>query len=307
MPKVLGEREAANLGDISLVRKNKFWTKQSKFARTYYVLSDNVSQTEATIMATSGVPQHLSILSGAWCIRQEAKEVATVGKHPTLGVPCILWEVTCHFDSDVDVDEASQTPTARTPKVRWYGENEEELLDADAITGDPIVTPAGERLLVTGPACISILEVRRFESPPFSPTIQLDYANHANSTTFYGAPEGTALMLPIEASEPQVIDSTSVVEVIYRIKFKIKKAPGGGLQSNTWMAKPLAQGTKYLKEGSGGSGGMVATVYTDANGNRTTVNLAADGTKLPPDAPPVFLAFNRFPKVNFNTLALGPF
>lgn len=302
MPMVLGEREAANLGGIDLVKTGKFYTTKKKFERNYYVLSDNLLQTEQTIITTSGIPDYLSELSGAWCMKKKGKEIQRVGRHPVTGVPCVLWEVSASFDSDVDIEEATMTPQARTPKLRWYGENEEEVLETDAVSGDPIVTAAGEQIIITGPTVISILEVRRYEVPPFDPTIQLAYANHTNLTEFYGAPTGTALMQAPEAGEEQVIEQERVIEVIYRIKFKMRRAPGGSFLENTWNAKPLHQGTKFFPEV-----GSPAQVYTDKLGNQTTVNLAANGTRLADGDPAVYLDFARHAKAEFNTLSLGPF
>lgn len=300
MPKLLGEKDGTSTGTVGLVKKDRFYTLQAKFSRTYYVLSDNLSQNEATIIATSGIPPLLSLLSGAWCMEKKGKEITRV-IHPVTGVPAVLWEVTASFDSDVDVDEADQSPEARTPKVRWYGENEEELLEKDAITGDAIQTVPGEPILIEVPYVRPILEVKRFELPPFDPDTQLDFANHTNSAAFYGAPEGTALMLPIEASEEQVVDQVRVITVTYKVKFNIKEE-GGGMAIDTWKAKPLHHGFKFFP-----AVGEPAEVYNDKHGNPATINLAADGTQLGDGDNPVFLSFNRFPKANLNLLNLGPF
>lgn len=301
MPKLLGEKEATNSGSVGLVKKNKFYTLQARFSRTYYVLADNTSQQEATIIATSGIPPLLSLLTGAWCMNKQGKEVAAIPNHPVTGVPTVLWEVTADFDSDVDVEEADQSPEARTPKIRWYGENETEVLEKDAITGDAIETVPGEPIIVEVPVVRPVLEVRRFEIPPFDPDTILDYVNHANSTAFYGAPEGTALMLPMDVSEEKIVDEIRVIEVTYRIKFNIKK-DGDSLASDTWKAKPLHHGFKYFKDVAD-----PPLTWTDERGNPATINLAEDGTRLADGADPVFLEFNRYPKVNFNTLNLGPF
>lgn len=305
MPKVLGPVEASALASFQVVKKNKIETLQSRFSRSYYVLSDNTSQNEVDIANTAGIPPLYSILGGAWCVKIDPKEIATIGRHPTTGVTCILYEVRCDFDSDTDVQEANQAPTAKTPKVSWTGELEEDVLEKDAITGYPIQTVPGEPIPETGPFPIAILEVRRYEYPPFNPGVMLAYAAHTNSTPFYGAPSGTALMMPMTVSEVQVVNNTRVVEVAYQIKFKIKKNSSGALEQDTWASRPLHEGYKFFPEV-----GKPAEIARDKFGNPRTVNLKQDGTKLPDNAPLnqlFFLTFNRFPKANFNFLNLGPY
>lgn len=306
MPKVLDEKEATRVGSFQVVKRNQTPTLQSKFSRTYYVLSDNTSQGEPEITATIGIPPISSLLYGAPCVKHDPREVATIGRHPSTGVICTLWEVKCDFDSDVDTEESNQSPEARTPNVSWTSEFEEHPIEQDAITGDPIETVPGDLIPLTVPIPIPILEVRRFQLPPFDPDIQLDYMAHTNSATFYGAPPGCVLMSGIQASEVQVVDKVRVVEVSYQLKFRVRRASGGGsFEEDGWASRPLHKGPKFLP-----AVGKPPEQALDKLGNPTEFNLKEDGTQLPFNSPVedrVYLKFNVYPKANFNNLNLGPF
>lgn len=306
MPYFLGEKDGANSGELALVTKNNLPTSKLTFQRVYQVIADDANQSEALILSTTGIPALYQKVSYAYCVKKSGQEVATV-KHPVTGILSILWEVTCDFDSNLDAEEAEKTPTEKKPKIRWYGQSIEEVLEKDVITGKPITTVPGEQILITYPVAIAILEVKRFENYPFSPDTIFEYQNTTNSEPFYGAPIGTALMLPIEAEET-IIDGERYIASTYRIQFKLKKNSSGAYIQDTWLAEPLHQGTKYFPHLVIGSGDQPpAQVAADAYGNPTTVNLSETGLKLPPGFPPVFLKFNKHRKVDFNLLSLGPY
>ena len=297
MPTSLGEVAAVNKGEKRLRQRDRFFFLTKKFTRSYEVLSDDLDQSEDEIIATTGVPVLFSNLNGAYCIGKRGREKDRI-MHPATGVPAVRWHVDCEFDSDVEIDEADQPPEARTPKIRWYGEEEEEVLEKDIETKKPIQTVPGEPILVTRPIVRPILEVSRYELFPFDPAIMLDYADRINSVAFWGAPEGTARMLPMEVEEEH-IGQVKYNRVTYRIKFRMKDKAGGGYEEDTWKREVLHHGSLYIE------GGKVKEYKV--GGGRSTVNLDAAGAKLGPADPAVFLSFNQFNKKNFNALNLGPF
>jgi len=297
-PKVIGIKNASHSSNLTLERQDKLWARRKTFRRTYYVLSDNISQTEDDIVLAPGIPPLFFNLSGAFCISQNPKEATRI-IHPNTGIPAILWEVPCQFDSNVDEDQ-DQPPEAKTPIIRWYGESEEEVLEKDLVTEDPIRTDAEETLIVTTQTPVPILEVKRYEFYPFDPNIILDYGNHTNSTAFYGAPVGSALMMPPQADE-ETIEGVKYVRVTYRIKFKIRKI-AGVQQVDTWKARVLHVGHKFKNDAG------KLEIYTDKTGNPAEVFLEnGTGKKLATGVDPQYKEFNRYPKVNFNNLNLGPF
>jgi len=301
MPKVLGLKNATSGGTLALEQQDKSWANRKRFKRTYLVLADTQDDTEEDIVATTGIPPLFSSLQGAFCVSQNPKEVSRI-IHPVTGVNSIIWEVPCSFDSNVDASEdQNQPPEAKTPQIRWYGESEEETLEKDLITEEPIRTDAEEPLIVTTQNVIAVLEVKRYEFYPFDPNIIIDYGNHVNSSTFYGAPLGTVLMMPPEAQE-ESIEGIKYVQVTYRMKFKIRKFPVEGIQVQTWKARVLHVGYKYKNDD-----GKIA-IYEDKDGNPAQVFLEnGTGKKLDTGEDPQFKEFNRYPWADFNDLNLGPF
>lgn len=298
MPQVLGIKNATPSATIALEKQEKIWARRKTFSQTYLVLADDDSQTEDDIILTAGIPPLFFVLNGAACISQNPKEATRV-VHPVTGVPSILWEVPCKFDSNVDLTQ-DQPPEAKTPILRWYGESEEEVLEKDLITEEPIRTDAEEPLIVTTQIPVAILEIKRYEFYPFDPNIILNYGNHVNSTPFYGAPVGSALMMPPE-SEEDTIEGVKYVNVTYRVKFKIRKV-AGVMEHNTWVARVLHVGYKFVNDK-----GKIA-LYEDKDGNPEQVFLeVGTGKKLATGVDPEYKKFNRYPKTNFNVLNLGPF
>lgn len=300
MPKVIGTEDGSIQANYSLIKKDQIYVTKKTFSIVKWVLADTTADTEDTIRLTVGVPQLWTTYNGAVCMRVSPKEHTTVYAHPTTGLKTILWKVKADYDSDVDTGQ-NQPPNAKPPTVRWHGESEDILLEKDPITGDPIQTKAEEAILLTTPHVLPVLEVSRYETYPFDPDVILDYAHHTNSASFWGAPKGSALMLPMSVDE-ETIEQVKWCKVTYRIKFKIKKQ-GANMLEDTWMARILHHGYKYRP-----SANAEPVTAQDKHGNPITVNLAnADGTKLATNADPEFLEFNQFTKVDFNNLSLGPF
>lgn len=293
MPTLLGIKDGSFSANFSLEKKDKFTIRVKKFSKTYYVLADSLADTEEEIVATSGIPGLFSLDNGARVKTQDPKETTRV-IHPVTAVATSIWEVGINWDSSVDDDD--EDPENKPPKIRWSGEVEEELLEEDAVTGDPVQTDAEEPQLISTPIVLPILEVKRYEFFPFDPSTMLEFAHHTNATSFWGAPAGAALMLPMEADEETIEDIRYAV-VTYRIKFKIK--PG---VTEPWKARVLHHGFKYREKV-----GAKPSIYQDKFGNPATINLAVGGTKAKDGDPPNYKEWNRFTKAEFNALGLGPF
>lgn len=302
MPRVLGIKDGSYKSDVQTqrVRGNR-WKDTKRFSQTYIVLADDDTQTDSDIQNTTGIPPKFYPLYGCYCVAHHPVEVATI-KHPVTGVTTILWEVTVDFDSDVDPDE-DDLPESRPPKTRWIGEVEEEVLERDTVTGAAIQTANYERILVTTPAVLPVLEITRWEFYPFNPLVMLFYANRVNRTWFWGAPPGTALMLPMEVGEYELMNGIKYVPVTYRIKFKLRPDPSNPaiLLQNPWKARVLHQGYAVRP-----AAGVTPEIHVDANERPTMVNLNLDGTENT-SATPVYLEWNRFALADLNALSLGPF
>ncbi len=298
MPQVIGV-ENGTIGADESLQFRKIWVRHKKLSITYLVLSDDQTQTEDDILAASGIPPLFYPLNGCRCKKRTPKEDTRV-IHPITGVAASLWKVECEFDSEVKAED-DQPPESKPPVVGWRGLTEEELLEDDAITGEPIQTTAEEPIFLKGPTTIPVLDITRYEQYPFDPDVMLRFANRTNSAPFWGAPVGTVWMEPMDVGE-ETIEQVKYNKVRYSLKFKIRYNAGGGMIPNTWLARPLNHGFKYRE-----SANKAPVIYFDKHGHPATVNLAADGTRLPAESPPIRLAFNRTTQIDFNILSLGPF
>lgn len=293
MPKVLGVKDGSIESDVDIEKRDKRWVARKKLRLTYYVLGDTLNTDEDDITSTSGIPPLFYPYKGTLCKSRKAKETNRI-IHPVTGVAAGLWEVTCEFDNDLNPDD-EQPPESKPPTIRWSGETEEEVLEKDAVTGLPVQTDAEEPIIITTPFVCPVLEIKRYEAYPFDPDVMLAYVHKTNSTGFWGAPAGSALMLPMEVDE-ETIEKIKYAVVTYRIKFKIK--PG---IAEPWMARVLHHGFKYRK-----NAGEKPTIFMDKHGNPATINLT-NGIGTKKEGLPDYLEFNRFTKANFNALSLGPF
>jgi hypothetical protein len=305
MPKVLGVIDGSITGGDTLEKQQNLWVRKKDRRLVYQVLGDTLGQTEDDILLATGIPTLFYPLNGCWCKSRKCKEVCTV-RHPTTGVLAALWEVDCEFSSDVDQNQNTD-PESKRPTVEWTSEFEDEVLEKDVITGNAIQTDADEPIVIENPVTVPILEITRYQAWPFDPDVILNYVNHTNETVFWGAPKGAAYMAAINTSEEMLTlpnnSQQLFVKATFRIKFKIKKDNAGTMQEDTWLARPLHQGYKYRKVAGG-----IPEIYLDKQGNPATVNLQnGTGLKLGPLDPAEYLEFNRFHRVNFNNLSLGPF
>jgi hypothetical protein len=309
MPKVLDIKQNTYASSTYLRSKEKLFTFVREFSLTYVVMGDHINQTENDILAASGIPPVFYPLRGAYCKDRTATEEERI-INPMTGELAGLWEVKCDFSSEVDVDNDGKEPEARTPRVRWTGETEDEPLEWDAIDARPVQTTAGEPIVSTTPVAYPVLEIQRYEIYPFDPDVILDYSNRTNKTTFYGSPPGTAWMMPPSAEEPEIIEGRKYSNVTYRIKFKIKKVVIPMLGNKTaltgeWMFRPRNRGYLYIPDDK--TDKKDAIVNVDAHRNPVQCDLDEDGHKLKKGEDPVYLGFNRVPEAEFNNLSLGPF
>lgn len=301
MPTIYGIKNDGVDAQDSAERRNKVRVYRKQFSQTYLVIADTINDTEVQILATSGLPTLWSMLRGAYCTNRSAKEKTRIRRHPSTTVVTTLWEVTCKFDSNVDPDEANEnrSPESQVPSVGWSGENIDEVITKE-LNGLPIVNTAGQKLLVTRPTAIPVLTIQRIEVFPFEPTTMLNYANKVNSSEFYGAPPGSALMLPMTVDQT-LIDNAKYNDVTYRIKFKLEEFEGT-LREDTWQPSILNEGQLVRS-----AAGEEAAMATDKNQRVKTVNLDVDGLKLDEGEDPLFIRFEIFESIDFNALSLGPF
>lgn len=298
----LGKVDGTTSGDFNLERKEGFYNFHKTFEDTWLLIADTSSQTDDDVAGDPTLPFVGQFSArGGFCVSKKAKERETV-IHPITGVITVLWEVNVKFDSNIDADQADNSPndpTSMRPKRRWRREKIKERQVKDAVTGDAIITKAGEEMVVEHDVGVAILEIQRYEAYPFSPTKMYTYGDHTNDGSFYGAPSGCALMDDIQVEE-EIINNGLFSNVTYVIKFKFKD--GDFNQSDGWKGRLLHQGYLYLP--FFGAGFHQAITKLDKNGNPIKVNLESTGELLLGNGQPNYIEYNEFPKASFSALNL---
>lgn len=302
MPKILGIKDGSPSSDYT-VNPGTITFEDRDGSRTYYILADTLDDTHADIRATTGVPQLYALISGGFYVdKHSVKEHGRV-LHPVTNVATILYELEVHYTNKINPNQqdSEQPPESRSPVIRWTGTVEDETVDED-VNGTPLQTTAGEKIIATVPVVYPVLEIKRYELYPFDPDVILDYSYRINSSTFWGAKRGSALMLPMECDE-QIIEGEKYHYVTYRIRFKIRPD-----LAVPFKARILHEGTQYFANPGDKAANIDPIKALDENGNPLTVNLkVADGTKLGPNDPAEFIEFDLNDEADFNDLNLGPF
>ena len=309
MPTLLGILDGSTEYDSGIKIENGRPKAENTYGRTYLILADDCNDTADDVMATTGIPLIGDSCPGGYIDGIRPREQATV-IHPNTGVKTILWELEVSGTSDYDPASGgpSDDPTDWTDTLRWYTWEEEELLERDVITGEPIQTKAKEPISLTRPVKYPVLEITRYEVYPYDPNNLLTYVNKINSANLWGAPVGSVLLDDIKVEE-ETIENVKYCRVTYVLKFKITDEYDE--TSDPWQAHILHQGTQYVAVAQGDPIEIAQIAAAlDVQGEPITVNLDEEGFILPPASAPVFLDFNRYKKIDFAPLnleaVLGP-
>lgn len=298
MPTVMGESEASRRGENGAQLQDNRWIVNTKFWREYIVWSDGCADTAIEILSTVGVPALFSTLAGVPCVKRTATEKESFILN---GVERQVWHAKCFYDSSRDVSQADTPPEARTPEIRWYGENVTSRLWYDALDDTiPIQTSGKQAIPQKVNVYQPILEIKRFEPWPFNPNVALLNSNAINSSPFYGAPIKTCQMLPIE-SQLVVIENEQYSNTTYKIRFSLMHDGAFNLLPDTMLGRPIDYGTHIIPAGK------VDPIEHKVDGEIVEVYLDGSGAPLADGLPPVFLEFNLYPLQDFNNLNLGPF
>jgi hypothetical protein len=326
MPTYLGLEEGAFDAEETLEKRGSgLQVRIMKLTQCHYVLGDTNADTEVEILGVAGIPELGSLLRNMRCRSRKPSEENTV-KHPTTGVLCGLWKVTCEFDSDIDEDQGDNNnngggnndntePTNLRPKRRRHTEKVEEILEANADDATPIQTTAGEPIIITDEIPHPAMDVTKYESYPFLMTKFYRYSNHTNSRPFYGAPPGCALLDDIQTEE-ETVNGRLYERVTYTIRFRLLKYRPFNLVNlivpDGWDLEVPNQGylhrpRRYTKSFSGAQIEVEpgpATTFLDSNGHPKKVNLDEKGRVLLPGQQPLTVKVQRKIKVDFTPLNL---
>lgn len=320
MPTYLGLEVGSLGGDDKLESQNSTLARNKTIKQCHIVLADSLNDNEDTILAQADIPVIASLLRGATLRRRRADEIDVV-INPATGTPCGLWRVECEYDSSVDSEQAQNSgssngnPVNQRPKRRWRTNKVSELIEADAFTGFPIQTTAGEPIHIEDDIPHPVLEITRIEPYPFNPQIKYLFENHTNDDPFYGAPPGCALMDEINTSEI-VIENQDYVEATYSIEFRVVTFRPFNLVNvflpDGWDIQVPNIGYLYLPRAKSNTGeelnfvnpGTKPVTFIDANGQPQKVRLREDGSLAGPDDPDVFIDVARKIRTPFGPLNL---
>ena len=254
----------------------------------YIVQMDSDTANQDEVAEVSGVPfigMPSPWLSGAYCVSREISEQTSK-----------IWHVAATFKNNLENQPENDPPNFITPSWSWGFEVVEEPLLEDAIEDDkPIENSAGERFpTVTAPVAVPVLTIKRNEFD-FSGERILTYLNHVNSDEFWGADPYQAFMAGVTASQTTV-NEQKMWEVQYIIKFK--------MDEYGWRLRLLDHG-HYSKGAPDIDGVYAKQPFGDTAQQQLLGNLDGEGGPNLGDKP-VFLQFNKYEKIDFNDLNLGP-
>jgi len=280
-----------------------------KFTLRYLILGDHANHNEDELCACPGVPALYTSIRGAIAKARNAEEIEPLAH---------LYAVDVEFDSKIsDDDESGQPPESRTPEWGWTGEKIDEVQEFDAIEKNEegefirIETKAREQIVVTRPRTIPVLQITKV-LPTFSPDLFATHVDHVNKFTFWGAPPRCALLDTITDTgvtvQNQDGNPVKMRQVTFTFKFNNQRDVKGQLIG--WAAYVLHQGTYYLVSASG----TKREKFKDLDRRPRIGNLAENGTQLSETREAAgnyaWLKFNRFPEVDFNSMAggnMGPY
>ncbi len=281
-------------------------TFKFKKSRVYLCIGNDLDDEEDDILANPNTPALGSTLSGGYPVKnRKATEVARV-IHPVTQTPTILWEVEVSSDSSLSFAFPGGTiitPETRPPILKWTTNEEEVDFDYDVRTGEPITNVNGEPIFDTRKIVYPVLNYTRYESYYLNvPELQRLYANTLNQTIFFGFPSESCLMLPIEVEEEQFeiegsegLATVTYNKVTYRIECKV----------NDYYGSDAPFTSRYLNEGYYVRPAPGALPVMNApNGNKTRINLKADGTALALGDDPIWLPYNKYKIANWTDLDL---
>lgn len=300
MPTIIGRVPGFPTGNFE-------WDGQ-RLIKTYddqwWVQADNDAQGPNTIVTALSIPIGTPFFDD---LQARAKKV---GPAKRTDEARLIWTVPIHYTTqfnEQDANDAEKRPDQRRLRKRWSFEAISVPFTKDAIDTDvEVVNAVDEPIEATTEFVIPVLTIERFEPGDFDPTTIINYVNHTNKVTFYGAPPKTALLSGIESedddSEGDVWQGQLFQRIRYVVKFKLPITE----ENKGWVERYVNVGTVYK-----GADGMLKPYMTDADpdvGKKEQIvgPLAKDGTKLPPGEPLVILQFNKSPEVDLNALQLGP-
>lgn len=219
-----------------LKKNGLMWKLNRGFSREYTILADRLDESQKSVLKET--PHVGEIENGCMCKSVEVTESENV-LHPKTRDLTALYKVTCSFDSDCKLD-----PIELPPTIQWGAETMEIAMETD-LTGKRIQTVNGERLEASRQIICPTLSIGMY-SLTFDPNIQVSYANHLNSQTFWGAAPKTALLEPIQYDFVQ-IELTDEVKNFKNLNSDCVAGIYSGLHEESYRIVPSSSTRTLMK------------------------------------------------------------
>ena len=271
----------------------------------FELVADNEQEGPRTVIESLGIRVGEPFFDDEFAF---AKTVGPAARNPEARLE---WLVPVFYTSQFPLEDADEVlaetpPDQRRLKRRWTAETMNELFTHDAIDTDkPFVSSSGEVIEATHDIKFPVLTVERYKET-FDPSEILNYANHSNEDTFYGAPAKTALVTAIEAEEDakEVFQGVLYDRVRYVVAFKIPITE----QNKGWLMRVADMGTQHRDPDNPDEFIPYLSKESSADGVKSHIRgpLDGDGNRLPEGSPLVFLEFNEFKTATLANLLIGP-
>jgi len=293
MPELIGERRE---GAVS-VRQGTGGILNYEQDYHYLVQADHIGQNRFVIATTPGLPvvNQTQIDGLIMCKSKTAKRMDKVA---------LLWEVTCTFSSEVQEGTDPSTPQQGDP-LAWQPvaevefEPDEEVVRKD-VDGKAWVNSANkpfETGLVV-PSLIASATFTQFESAG-SLTLNgiMDRNAKVNSATYNSFAKNT-LLLFVQRATIGFFYGTRCWRIQYNMKYKDKPALPSKPDTGGWTIQQLDAGYQYY------DGDLLKPFLDDGDTGSPYVGLLnGSGGKVADQktGDPVFIAFKRYNKIDFNS------
>lgn len=268
-----------------------------KLMRTYHrvfrvVSDDPVNDRQPVVMTATGIPPMYDPMPGDTLF--VVTNIRAQGVHGDQDAK--EWEVTCTY-SYLDTPG---NPFTRAPTIAWTSDKEPYPLDFD-VQGKAIVNKAQDPLdpSVMREVVFPVLHYTRNE-PTYLPALATAYMNTVNSDLFYGCPAKSVKCTDISAQSQQEMDAfngtpniINYYAVTYEFKFSV--LPKG------FRVYLLNQGLRQIVNGK------KMAIYEGGSPVTSPVLLDADGKVLDNNGTPVWLDFDIFNEVDYNSLGIALF
>lgn len=240
------------------------------------------------------------------------------------------WHYTCRFGplEGVDSDTLAEPNPLLWATEYWVDWVEEQVVLRRALNVDDLPT-IGRAPLTEGPvvnACgVDFTEVpmktiyypilncqKAYATLEEIVALNMAFQDTTNSSTFFGAGARTAKYLSTESGRIQRVNGQSFYMGVTRIWFK-KSNWDYKILNNGWTHFERDAAEEIITDGDGNPF-RYQNLVLDLNGTAAEdanqpcsepLNLALDGTILPPDTPAVYMAYRDLEEVDYSAIGIG--